>query len=345
MFRNALWTALAMTGIMVTGCSTTEEATAPQVVTMLTHESFALSEELITGLAAQGITLNILASGDAGSMTASAVLSAGAPTADIIFGVDNTLIVRAADKDVFAPYTSPELANLTTEFQKLTFDGLVTPIDFGDVCINVDTAWYTQNSTQAPTELEQLPAVADQLVVEDPGTSSPGLAFLLATVARFGESWPQYWEQLRDGGVTVAGSWTDAYYTYFTLNGGDKPLVVSYATSPAAEVLYAEDPSITKPTTTTMTDSCYRQVEFAGVLAGAANPAGAEKVIDWLLSPEVQSDIPLSMFVYPVRTTVELPDAFSSFTPVVSGSAELDPRFIDDELDSILTTWGEVMGR
>ena len=315
------------------------------MVKLLTHESFAISESLVAELAGQGIQLEILSTGDAGSMTAGAVLAAGSPTADLIFGVDNTLIARAVGEGVFEPYTSPELQYVLPEFQNLTLDGLVTPIDFGDVCINVDNTWFADNGQPIPQTLEELPAAAAELVVQDPGTSSPGLAFLLATVARFGDTWPQYWQQLRDGGVKVAGSWTDAYYTDFTLNGGQRPLVVSYATSPAAEVIYAEDASITQPSTTSMNDSCYRQVEFAGVLAGAANPDGAQKVIDWMLSPAVQEDIPPNMFVYPVRSGVVLPTEFSDFTPVVETSAQLDPAVVSDQLETILQTWGEVMGR
>ena len=336
--------ALIVVSLVLSGCSNTEEL-ANNKVRMITHESFALSDEVLAALADQGIELEILAAGDAGSMTAGAVLAAGAPTADLIFGVDNTLVSRAAEAGVFSVYASPELANLEPEFQSMTLDGLVTPIDFGDVCINVDTSWYETNGVDSPTTLEQLPQFANQLVVEDPATSSPGLAFLLATVERFGDSWPQYWESLRDGGVKVVGSWTDAYYTDFTLSGGDRPLVVSYATSPAAEVIYAEDASVTEPTTTSMLDSCYRQVEFAGVLEGAENPEGAQRVIDWLLSESVQADIPLSMFVYPVRSGVELPSAFSDFTPVVAESAQLSPEFVASELPNILQTWGEVMGR
>lgn len=330
---------------LMSGCSSAIEVNEPSVVRMLTHESFALSDSLIADLAEQGIQLEILATGDAGSMTASAVLAAGAPTADLIFGVDNTLITRAASEGVFAPFTSAELANIDPQFQSLTEEGLVTPIDFGDVCINVDQRWFTDNNKVSPATLEELPEFADELVVQDPGTSSPGLAFLLATVVRFGEQWPDFWMQLRDGGVKVAGSWTDAYYSDFTLNGGDRPLVVSYATSPAAEVIFAEDPNVTSPTTTSLADSCYRQVEFAGVLAGASNPAGAEKVIDWLLSPAVQSDIPANMFVYPVRSGIELPPVFKEFTPVVTTSAEMDPAVINDELEGILSEWGQVMGR
>lgn len=340
--------------LVVAGCtsgpgesSTQSESPSEQldIVRMITHESFALSEETLDTLADLGIDLRITAASDAGSMTAAAVLAAGSPTADVIFGVDNTLVTRAADEGVFAPYTSGELENVRPELATDTANGLVTPISFGDVCINIDNAWFDSNGVIAPTTLEQLPELADLLVVQDPGTSSPGLAFLLATVDRFGDEWPSFWEKLREGGVRVAGSWTDAFYTDFTLSGGDRPLVVSYATSPAAEIIYAEDASVTEPVTSSMTDSCYRQVEYAGVLAGAENPEGAQRVIDWMLSETVQGDIPMSMFVYPARNDTSLPAAFAEFTPIVSSSASLPPEFVSAELPAILATWGEVMGR
>jgi thiamine transport system substrate-binding protein len=338
--------------IAISACSSSPEA-APtqgsdspvQVVRMITHESFVLSPSFVSDLRDRGIDLQITSTGDAGTLIASAILAAGVPTADLLFGVDNTLAIRATGEGVFESYTSPEMVNVLPEFNQDTQGGYLTPIDFGDVCINVDDGWFKQNAAAIPTTLEQLPKIANLLVVEDPATSSPGLAFLLATVARFGAEWPAYWEALRVGGVAVAGSWTDAYYSQFTLSGGDRPLVVSYATSPAAEVVFAEDATVTEPTTSVLTDSCYRQVEYAGVLAGAENPSGARIVIDALLSQKVQEDIPLNMFVYPVRSDATLPDVFAAFTPIIQTSISLPPEQVDEELSSLLDTWGTVMNR
>lgn len=338
--------------ISVSACSSSPESTPVQgspaelqTVRMITHESFVLSPAFVSDLRDQGVDLQITATGDAGTLTASAILAAGVPTADLLFGIDNTLAARANSEGVFDPYTSPELANVLPEFVGDTQGGNLTPIDFGDVCINSDNKWFEQNNVVVPTTLEQLPEFANLLVVEDPATSSPGLAFLLATVARFGNNWPAYWESLRDGGVAVAGSWTDAYYSQFTSSGGDRPLVVSYATSPAAEIVFAEDATITEPSTSVLADSCYRQVEYAGVLAGAENPSGARIVIDAMLSRKVQEDIPLNMFVYPVRSDAVLPEVFTDFTPVISTSVSLSPEQVDEELTSLLDTWGEVMNR
>ena len=240
-----------------------------------------LSESVLAGFTEEtGLTVEIVTGGDAGTMVAGAVLAAGSPTADVMFGVDNTLLSRALDAGVFEPYTPADIDVVAPELREGTADGAVTPIDYGDVCVNIDDATLADLGVAPPTTLEDLvkPEYRDLLVVQDPGTSSPGLAFLLATIARFGDGWQDYWQQLSDNGVKVASSWTDAYVGDFSGGGdGDRPLVVSYATSPPAEIVYAAEPKPTEPSTSVMTDGCYRQVEYAGVLAGAANPDGGAR--------------------------------------------------------------------
>jgi thiamine transport system substrate-binding protein len=333
--------------------SASESATATtpsSTVTLLAHDSFAVSDALIADFTKRtGISVKVVTGGDAGAMVAGSILAAGAPTADAMFGVDNTLISKALAANVFEPYTSPELSNVTPALAGDTSGGYVTPIDYGDVCVNIDDGYFAQAGIPAPATLDDLtsPAYRDLLVVEDPGTSSPGLAFLLATIARYGDGWQGYWKQLDANGVRIASSWTDAYTGAFTAGGGngDRPLVVSYATSPPAEIVYAADPKPTSPSTSVMTDGCYRQVEYAGVLAGAANPKGAQKVIDWLLSEPVQADVPLSMFVFPARTGVTPPDVFTKFAARVDNPLQLDPQQVADNVSTWLTDWGTVMNR
>lgn len=339
---------------VLTGC--TSESSAPAVspsvagttVRLLTHDSFALSEDLILAFESDtGIDLEIIPGGDAGSVTAGAILAAGAPTADVIFGVDNTLVHRAADEGVFAEYTSPELAQVIPALRQDTSAGLVTPIDYGDVCVNIDTQWFSERSLTPPVSIDQLtdPQYADLLVVQDPATSSPGVAFLMATVSRYGESWPAYWEELRTNGVRVAGSWTDAYYSDFSVSGGERPLVVSYASSPPAELVFAEPPVPDTPRSAAMIDGCFRQVEYAGILAGTPNRAGAEAVIDWLLSEPVQADIPLTMFVFPSREGVTLPEVFTSFAGEVTDPETLPADYLAANTSQIVETWSTTMGR
>ena len=325
-------------------------AAQPGVVRLLTHDSFAVSDSLKAAFEkSTGLKLEIVTSGDAGTMVAGAVLAAGSPTADVMFGTDNTLVSRATKAGVFWPYNSPDVAALIPSLKANTDGGLVTPIDYGDVCVNIDSSWFTKHGVTPPTTLADLPKpqYKDLLVVEDPAASSTGLAFLLASISRYGDGWKDYWSSLQANGVKVAATWTDAYEGSFTAGGGngDRPLVVSYATSPPAEIVYAADPKPTKPSTSVMTDGCYRQVEYAGVLAGAANPSGAQKVIDWLISAPVQADVPLSMFVFPARAGVALPDVFTKFAAKVDTPLMLDPATVAAGLDGWLSEWDAVMGR
>lgn len=336
-------TAVAVSALIVlAGCGQSSE----QTVRMLTHDSFVLSDALITQLKEDtGITLEIVSVGDAGSMVAGAILASGSPTGDLLFGVDNTLLARALDADTFEGYESPQLSNVSPAL--LPDTDAVTPIDYGDVCVNIDDRWFAERDLVTPTTLDDLidPVYRGMLVVQDPATSSPGLAFLLATIARYGDGWPAYWQALRDNDVQVSGSWSDAYFGAFSQAGGDRPIVVSYATSPPAEIVYAEEPKPETVTTSVMVDGCYRQIEYAGVLRGAANPDGAKRVIDWLLSEPVQADIPLNMFVFPARQGVDLPQVFVDFAADVPNPLQLPPDEVATNVAEWLTTWGEVMGR
>jgi thiamine transport system substrate-binding protein len=346
--------------VLLTACGGTDTASGPDgaggdaskptgSVRLLAHDSFVLSETLLADFTEEtGLTVEVVTGGDAGTMVAGAVLAAGSPTADVMYGVDSTLLSRAVDAGVFEPYLPADIGVVAPELLEGTADGTVTPIDYGDVCINIDDATLAGLGVSAPTTLDDLtkPEYRDLLVVQDPGTSSPGLAFLLATIARFGDGWPDYWRQLSENGVKVASSWTDAYVGDFSGGGdGDRPLVVSYATSPPAEIVYATEPKPTEPSTSVMTDGCYRQVEYAGVLAGAANPDGARTLIDWLLTEPVQADVPLSMFVFPARTGTPLPEVFTDFAAVVDAPLELPSDEVAANLTGWLDEWGTVMGR
>ncbi len=234
-------TALAL-GLLLAGAipAAAEETT----VTLMTHDSFYLPDEVFESFEAEhDARVQLLPAGDAGAMVNQAILTADAPLADVLFGVDNTFLSRALAADLFEPYAPAALAAVPAELQ-LDPEGRVTPVDFGDVCLNLDRAAFADGELPTPATLEDLadPALAGQLVVENPATSSPGLAFLLATMAYFGEDgWADYWRALREADVTVASGWEEAYYGRFSGGSGegDRPIVVSYAASPVAEVLYA----------------------------------------------------------------------------------------------------------
>jgi len=319
---------------------------APTTVTLLTHDSFALTEQLLTDFEKKsGITVKVVTGGDAGELVNKAALTAGNPEGDVLFGVDNTLLSRALEAGVFDPYVSAAAAAVPDALKTATEDS-VTPVDYGDVCINVDDSWFADKGIPVPTTLDQLvePAYKDLLVVENAATSSPGLAFLLATIATYGEDgYEDYWAKLRANGVKVVNGWTEAYEGEYTVGGkGSRPLVVSYASSPPAEIVYASDPKPTRPASSVMQVSCFRQVEYAGVLRGTSNPDAARAVVDWLLSPEVQADVPLSMFVFPAVDGTPLPEVFDQWAARPIAPLTLDPGQIDASRADWVDAWDQV---
>ena len=317
---------------------------------LLTHDSFVVSDEVLEGFTDRtGIEVELLQGGDAGTVVNQAILTKGAPQADVLFGIDSTLLTRGLDEDLFVPYEAADL-DLVDPALRLDPEHRVTPVDYGDVCLNYDKAWFAERGLAVPDALEDLvdPMYRDLLVVEDAATSSPGLAFLLATVAHFGaDGWQAWWEALRANGVEVADSWDDAYNGSFSggsASQGDRPLVVSYASSPPAEVVYA-DPPVSEPPTGVIEAGCYRQVEAAGILRGTDHEPEARQLIDFLLSEPFQADVPLSMFVFPVRSGVPLPEVFEQHAARPSQPLELDPAEIDANRDAWIDEWTDLVLR
>ena len=344
---TTLRTAAAVVGLLaLAGCSTigADHGTGGETVVLVTHDSFALSEELIADFEAQtGLTLEQRAPGDGGALVNQLILTKDAPLGDVVYGIDTTFASRAVEEGVLEPYTSPAAGEDSARYA-VDDEGHLTAIDVGDVCLNVDHEWFAEAGVPEPVTLEDLtdPAYRDLLVVTNPATSSPGLAFLLATVAAFGQDgWVDYWAALRDNGLAVVSGWSDAYYVDFSgpSSEGERPIVLSYATSPPYEV--AE--GATSAPTGALLETCFRQVEYAGVLAGAANPDGARAVIDWLLSPEVQADIPESMYVYPVDSSVELPASWTQYAPAPTDPFTMDPATISENRDDWIRTWTDTV--
>jgi len=320
----------------------------PTEVVLVTHDSFAVSKEVKAAFEEEsGLTLRILQGGDANEILNRALLTAGDPQGDVIFGIDDSVLSRALEGDLLEEYRSEELALVDPEFAEV--DDHVTPIDHGEVCLNVDRAWFASRGTAPPQTLDELtlPRYRGLLVVENPATSSPGLSFLLATVARYGDGWEDYWRKLRANGVLAVDGWEEAYTQEFSGASGSpgkRPIVVSYATSPAAEVIFASKPLDDAPTAA-IEDGCYRQVEYAGILRGAANEDGARKLIDFMLSERFQADVPGSMFVYPVREGVALPEAFREHAIVPAEPLELPADEIDENRDRWVARWTEIVVR
>jgi thiamine transport system substrate-binding protein len=345
--RRALVSVLALAALVAcTGETSTTPPTGPREVTLVTHDSFDVSKSVLRAFEAEsGIDVTILPTGDAGQTVNRAILTAGTPEGDVLFGIDDNLLAAAFDADLFDPYASPRLDAVPDAYE-LDPEHRVTPIDRGDVCVNVDLDAYLHEDT--PATLDDLPPLAEDLVVMNPATSTPGLAFLLATVAAYGDpGWEDYWARLRDGGVTVVDGWERAYFGEFSGAGGGEgthPLVVSYATSPVAEVVFAEEPPPTAPTGV-LEATCYRQIEFAGILRGTEHRAEAQELIDFLLSRPFQEDIPLRMFVYPVASDAVLPGVFTDHAVVPATPLTLEPATVAEHRAEWVERWTDLVLR
>ena len=322
----------------------------PGTLRLLTHDSFLVSDEVFAAFTAEtGISVEVIPAGDTGIMVNQAVLTAGNPFADVLYGIDNTFLSRALDANLFVPHESPGLATVPAALQ-IESGHHVTPIDYGDVCVNFDKAAFT--TMPAPGTLGDLadPRYAGMLVVENPATSSPGLAFLLATIAAFPESapytWRDFWRDLRANDVLVTSGWEEAYYGGFSGGSGegDRPLVVSYASSPPVEVIFSETPLDEAPTGV-LTAGCFRQIEFAGILRGTPREEAARLLIDFMLSERFQEDIPLNMFVFPANADADLPPEFVEHTTAPTDPATLDPALIEAERERWIDEWTSIVLR
>jgi len=340
---------------LTAGCEPTKstppasESGEQLVLNVMTHDSFSASDTVISNFEQQNnVKVNFLKSGDTGGALNRAILSKESPLADVFYGVDNTFLTRAITADIFEPYQSPELSNVDESFI-LDQDYRVLPVDYGDVCINYDKAYFTEKNLSLPQSLEDLlkPDYKGLLVVENPALSSPGLAFLLATISHFGEdSYLDYWKGLRENGLVVVNDWETAYYTNFSASSGrgPQPMVVSYGTSPAAEVIFADEKLDDAPTASLVgTDMCYRQIEFVGILKGTKNRQLAEKFVDFMLSKDFQEDIPMQMFVYPVNKLAVLPQEFVDYTQSPDKPASLPSEIIDTNRERWITDWTDTV--
>jgi thiamine transport system substrate-binding protein len=326
------------------GCGGEDAATAGRTVVVATHDSWAMPKKVLADFTKKtGYTVRVQQQGDAGELTNKLVLTKDNPIADAVYGIDNTFATRASGEGVLADHVAP----LPRGAERFVLDGdagrQLTPVDYGDVCVNVDDAWFRRHHLTPPRTLDDLtdPTYKDLFVTSGATTSSPGLAFLAATIAAKGDRWPAYWKALLANGAKVVPGWTEAYEGDFTAGGGhgDRPIVLSYSSSPPFTIPQGK----ARPTTSALLDTCFRQVEYAGVLAGADNPAGAKAFVDFLVGREVQQALPDNMYVYPVDPAVPLPPAWARWATVSPKPWSLPADQIAEHRADWLREWRDLV--
>ncbi len=348
--RTLFWIAASGALLLLTACEPNEGDSKAPTVRLMTHDSFDVSVDVLRAFEQDsGIRVEVFKAGDGGEALNKAILSKDAPLADVFFGVDNTFLQRALDNDIFVPYDSPALEEIADTLE-LDPQRRALPVDYGDVCLNYDVAWFGGRELAPPDSLADLvdPAYDGLTVVENPATSTPGLAFLLTTIDAFGEDgYLDYWRKLARNDVLVANGWEEAYYTHFSAaSEGDRPIVVSYASSPVAEVYFAETPPESAPTAAVVAGgTCFRQIEFVGILRGTTVESEARQLVDFMLSDSFQEDIPLRMFVYPASETAVLPEVFQQYSRASETPVLMDPARIAANREEWIQAWTEAVLR
>ncbi|HEY9151638.1 MAG TPA: thiamine ABC transporter substrate-binding protein [Anaerolineales bacterium] len=331
--------------LMVSLVACAPKPSTPQALTVMTHDSFAVSDNVIQAFEqVNNVKVTFVKGGDAGAMLNKAILSKSAPLADVLYGVDNTLLSEALTADIYQPYASPALKNIPAQYQ-LDSSNRALPVDHGYVCVVYDKTYFSAHNLSAPQSLEDLtkPDYKGLLVMENPATSSPGLDFLFATIKHFGDpGYLGYWKQLRANGLVVVDGWETAYYTNFSGSSGNgaQAMVVSYATDPAYEVMSAPTPIAEASIAAVVgPDTCFHQIEFVGILKGTQHLALAQKFVDFMLGASFQADVPGQMAVYPVASNISLPDAFTKFAPIPSQPAALNSDDMAKNRDAWVQAW------
>ncbi|MFF3939894.1 thiamine ABC transporter substrate-binding protein [Streptomyces phaeofaciens] len=351
-FKTFAAAAVGLGLVTLTACGSSADdgggSEGSKTVTLISHDSWAVSKSVLADFEKEsGYKVRVLKDGDAGQAVNKAVLTKDNPQGDVFFGVDNTLLSRALDNGIFQPYEAQGLDQVDARYQLDAGKHRVTPVDYGDICVNYDKQYFADHKLAPPTSYDDLikPAYKNLLVTENASTSSPGLGFLLGTAAAYGDAgWEGYWKKLKANGVKVVDGWEQAYNEEFSGSAGgkkakaDRPLVVSYASSPPAEVIYGDPKPSTAPTGVA-TGTCFRQTEFAGLLSNAGNSEGGKALIDFMIGKKFQEDMPLNMFVYPVLKGAAVPPEFTEYGPAAEDPETMEPAKIAADRDQWVKSW------
>ena len=349
MWKHVFLAAVASLALVATAACGGDGGSGGGTLTVITHDSFNISKELLQQFEKDNnVTVKLLPKGDAGAMLTSVILTKDNPEGDVVFGVDNTFLSRALDAGIFESYTPSLIDKVPADLREGVGDK-VTPVDYGYVNLNYDIAALKKANLEPPKTLDELTDAKwkGKVVVENPASSSPGLAFLIATVDYFGaDKYVDWWKKMRANGLVVVDGWETAYNTNFSWKGGQQPIVLSYATSPAFEQMYAEPAREDSPTGNILPPKgAFRQIEYVGVIHGTSHQKLARKFVDFLLSKAVQEDVPGQMAVYPVNKDAAVPPAFEKFSKVDVAPAKVAPADIAKNREKWIDEWTKAVLR
>lgn len=324
---------------------------------ILTYDIFqGYSNELIEQFVNQtGIQVEVIRTDDAGGILDQMMLTQMAPQADLMLGLDNTYLPTALENCLLIEHNAtPE--NLTQSSRDFYDGEMALPFDEGDVCLNYDEDALLASNISVPTSLWDLtePEWNGKLAIPSPITSSPGRAFLVATYDYFTDetnaeqgNMSTWWKAIADNGAIFTSGWTESYTTYYTGGYGEYTegyiggayMTVSYCHSPGVEAFFAEN--YTHSTSLVLPKSSFHQVEYTGVIHGAAEVDAARLFIQYITSPEVNINMPIYNSMYSVIEGNDLPETngYLYHSDVVNSTSTITNEIIEQYMDEWLIEW------
>ena len=265
---------------------------------------------------------------------------AGRQGADVFIGIEAADLARTRELDLFLPLQPEDVPNLSVVPQSLLLDpsGSLIPYEHGYITFVYDSE-QVDTTTLARTFEELLdPRYRNQIILEDPRMSSPGLSFLLWTIDRFGDpGYLDYWRQLAPNVLTVTGGWGEAYDLFLA---GEASIVLSFSTDTAYSVI---DHGSARHKVMLLDNQGYRNVYFMGVVQGTEHFDWATAFLDLVLSPEIQSLIPTTEWMFPANPEALLPVSFYQYAVTPPQPVMIAPGEVLAHLDRWLREWALVI--
>jgi len=325
------------------------------VLDILTYDASGLSDELLSDFTATtGYEINLIKTGDVGSILNIMAQTKDAPQADLMLGLDNTFLAQAIQMGLLQSHMSNHGELLDSV--KISYSGgLATPFDHGYVCLNYDSAVVDGVNMSVPTSLWNLTEEEwkGKVAIPSPLSSSPGRAFLTATVDYFandvdnGTDYTDWWYEMEGNDLIITSGWSEAYETHYSggygpwTDGhiGDANIVVSYCHSPGVEAFFGGN--YTNSVALNLPRASFHQVEYTGIIAGAGDAQAAAAFIDYLLSEEVNANMPTQNSMYSVLKGQDLPetDGYRHHALIPEQPAEVTPTEIAEGLEDWLVEW------
>lgn len=322
---------------------------------ILTYDIAAFSDDMLTNFTEQtGFAVELVYTDDAGGILEIMLQTQGSPQVDLAVGLDNTYLQTALDFCLLT-VNNVDTSNVDPNVMALYDGPKAVPFDQGHVCLNYDESVVDGENLTEPQTLWNLTESqwTDKTVFPSPLTSSPGRAFMVATIDYFENDLDpnttafDWWKAMADNGATFTSGWTEAYEIHYSggygawVDGhlGDAAMTVSYCHSPGVEAYYGGN--WTSSTSLVLPRATFHQVEYGGLVNGGGNQEAANAFLTFLLSEDINRNMPENNLMQSVLNNATWPEeeGYRYHTDLPTLNANITTERIGQEMDDWLMAW------